>query len=180
MTSLFNLMVAVSMACWAQAAPPDAPVTATDKPLSSLVRAELRADKTMIPVGSDVMIEFVIQNKTDEPVKLVVPGALEGRARPDLGMGLPLEHVFSGTDFKALEVASEEFPKMGDRVTRKPEFPLPSVTLARSERSACGSTCRGFTPVSIRAAFINSIGSRTEARWKPRRSPSRSCNTNRW
>ncbi len=131
MTGLLNSMLAVWMACCSQTTPLEGPpVTATEKPLASMARAELRPDKTTIPVGSEVMISFTIQNTTDEPVKLVVPGALEGRSRPDWGMGLPLEHIFSAVDYKGLEVASEEFPRMGDRITRKPEFPIPSITLA--------------------------------------------------
>lgn len=131
MADLFNLMLAVSATCWAQTPPPEETAVATvDKPLATMVRAVLRADRATIPVGSEVFVEFAIENMTDEPVKLVVPGALEGRARPEWGMGLPLEHVFSATDFKGLEVASEDFPNLGDRITRKPDFPVAPVTLA--------------------------------------------------
>jgi cyclophilin family peptidyl-prolyl cis-trans isomerase len=136
MADLFNILLALSAAGWAQAPPADVtpadvpPVAATEKPLAGMVQAVLRTDQTVIPVGSEVFVEFAVQNMTDEPVKLVVPGALEGRARPEWGMGLPLEHVFSATDFKGLEIASEESPSMGDRITRKPDFPVAPVTLA--------------------------------------------------
>jgi cyclophilin family peptidyl-prolyl cis-trans isomerase len=101
-----------------------------DIALANSIRVELRAPKTIIPVGSEVILEFAVINKTEEPVKLAVPGALVGRERPDLGMGLPLEHVFSGENFRGLEVAAEENPQMGDRIVRKPELPIPAVTLA--------------------------------------------------
>jgi cyclophilin family peptidyl-prolyl cis-trans isomerase len=94
------------------------------------VRAELRAPRTVVPVGSPVIVEFSLQNVTDEPVKLMVPGALVGKERIDMGMGLPLEHVYSGAGFHGLDVVSETNPMLGDRSARKPEYPVPPVTLA--------------------------------------------------
>ena len=110
--------------------PTSAPAETTAKPLSSTIRAVLRPARTTLPVGGQVFVEFVIQNVTDEPVTLSVPGAAKGKERPDLGMGLPLEHVFSGVDFRGMEVASERNPNMGDRITRKPEYPVPPITVA--------------------------------------------------
>jgi len=106
--------------------PPNQPELA----LASAIRVELRAPRTTVPVGGEVILEFAVINKTDEPIKLTVPGALVGKERPDLGMGLPLEHIFSGENFRGLEIAAEESPDMGDRIVRKPEFPVPGVTLA--------------------------------------------------
>jgi len=114
--------------------PPPTPPTATraiERPLPSEVHVELRLEKSTVPIGSPVVVEFVVQNRTGEPVTLSVPGAPNGKIRGATeGMGLPLEHVFSGVNFRGLEVASEDNPNMGDRVTRKPEYPVPSVTLA--------------------------------------------------
>lgn len=101
-----------------------------EAPLASRVRAVLRADQATIPAGGPVMIEFVLQNLTSEPVELKVPGALASKEPSDYGMGLPLEHVFSGTRFRALEVTSELNPQLGDRVVRKPQYPVPMVKLA--------------------------------------------------
>jgi len=99
-------------------------------PLATRVRAVLRADRTTVPAGGDVIVEFVIQNLTGDTVELRVPGALASKQPYDGGMGLPLEHVFSGPRFRALEVASELNPNMGDRVMRKPQYPVPVVKLA--------------------------------------------------
>lgn len=131
MTGLVQLAVVLSACLAGQTLPtePVAPITA-ERPLSTLIRAELRPEKTVYPVGGRVMVEFAICNLTDEPVKLTVPGALAGRERMDLGMGLPLEHVFSAPQFRALEISSDEMPSMGERVTRKPQYPVPEVTLA--------------------------------------------------
>ena len=106
------------------------PVNPPETALSNSIRVELRVPRTTVPVGGEVIVEFAVMNKTDEPIKLTVPGALVGKERPDLGMGLPLEHIFSGENFRGLEVAAEENPEMGDRIVRKPEFPVPAVTLA--------------------------------------------------
>lgn len=101
-----------------------------DLPLTNRVRAVLRADRTTVAAGGDVTVEFVVQNLTGETVELRVPGALASKQPYDYGMGLPLEHVFSGPRFRALEVASELNPQLGDRVMRKPQYPVPVVKLA--------------------------------------------------
>lgn len=130
MTIATNLLTAFALCFLAQPSMDAIPTATPEKRLASQVTAEIRMPRTIIPVGQEAYVEFVIQNKTDQPVKLTVPGALEGKARPDYGMGLPLEHVFSGVHFRGLEVASETNPRMGDRVTRRPEFPVPPVTIA--------------------------------------------------
>lgn len=131
MTGLLPTIAALSTCLAAQPAMDEALTPlAPDKPLSTMVRAELRLEKTVVPVGGKVIVEFAVYNLTDEKVTLSVPGALVGKERPDLGMGLPLEHVFSAPGFRALDVASEDVPNMGERITRKPEFPIPAITLA--------------------------------------------------
>lgn len=110
------------------AAPNDEQIV--EEPISNAIRVLLRSDRTIIPVGSPVFVEFVIQNKTGSPVTLSVPGALKGKETSEHGMGLPLEHVFSGQNFRGLEIAAESNPDMGGRVTRKPQYPVPVITLA--------------------------------------------------
>ncbi|RIK65117.1 MAG: hypothetical protein DCC65_13110 [Planctomycetota bacterium] len=131
MSGAVTWMVAVSIGLLGQALPaePISPLS-PDRPLPGVIRAELRPEKAVVPVGGRVIVEFAIYNMTDEKVTLSVPGALVGRERADFGLGLPLEHVFSAPEFRALEISSEESPDMGDRVMRKPEFPIPPITLA--------------------------------------------------
>lgn len=133
---------------------------AGDKPLSSIVRAELRPEKYVIPVGGKVNVEFAVINTTDEPVKLSVPGALVGRERTDIGMGLLLEHVFSGPDFRGLEVSSDVAPRMGDRITRKPEFPVPPITVAPFGVAGLRFDVARFYPGLHQAGLY-------ELRWRP-------------
>ncbi len=108
--------------------PIESPVV--DEPISNSIRVLLRPDRTIVPVGSTVNVEFVIQNKTGSAVTLAVPGALRGQESYDHGIGLPLEHVFSGASFRGLEIAAESNPEMGHRITRKPQYPVPPVTIA--------------------------------------------------
>lgn len=132
MSPVIRLLVVGSMSAWAQPAPPAPPQDAAEaeRPLSSRVRVLLRAERTTVPVGSPVLLEFVVQNLTGEAVVLTVPGALKMKVPFEYGMGLPLEHVFSGVRFRGLEVASESNPQMGHRVMRKPQYPVPSIRLA--------------------------------------------------
>ncbi len=131
MIGVINWMVAACAGLCIQQAPAvSAPGGVPERPLSSAIRVELRAPRTIVPVGGSVILEFVVRNETDEAVTLAVPGALQGQERQDLGMGLPLEHVFSGEAFRGLEIASEQNPRMGDRVVRRPQFPVPPITLA--------------------------------------------------
>ncbi len=131
MTLAMNLALVLSLGAGGQPTantPTEPPVV--QKPLSASIRAILRTEQLIVPVGSPVFVEFVLQNRSSDPVTLTVPDAIEGRPRPDDGMGLPLEHVFSGTGFRGLAIASELNPQMGDRVSMKPQFPVPSITIA--------------------------------------------------
>ena len=131
MTSLTLCVQLLATCVWMQPTPGGTPVSPTvNKPLAKIVRVAIRADKTTVPVGSPVYLEFVVQNRTGDPVTLAVPGALRGKETLDYGMGLPLEHVFSGINHRGLEVASEENAEMGHRVARKPQYPVPPVTIA--------------------------------------------------
>ncbi len=97
--------------------------------LSNQILVELRLPRTTIPVGGEVVAEFVIINRTPEPVTLSVPNAAQSRVRlPE--MGLPLEHIYSATNFRGLEVATDGNPRLGDRIVRKPDYPVPPVTIA--------------------------------------------------
>lgn len=97
--------------------------------LAESISVELRAPRTTIEAGSEVFVEFVAINRTREPVTLFVPGVIPGKENYR-GMGLPIEHVFSGPGFRGLEIATDGNPNMGDRVTQKPERPVPPITIA--------------------------------------------------
>lgn len=64
------------------------------EPVAGL-RAHLHIPCGPIPPGKPVWVTFSIENTTDEPITLMVPGAEPSIPSPE--MGLPLSHVFSGT-----------------------------------------------------------------------------------
>ncbi|MFO0974472.1 MAG: peptidylprolyl isomerase [Phycisphaerae bacterium] len=97
--------------------------------LPTLVECELRLDRTTLSVGSPVMGEFILRNRTLDPVTLQVPAT--DVAHGDFPfVGLPLEHVFSGDRFRCLRIVAEGNNSLGDRVVNRPDYPVPMLTLA--------------------------------------------------
>jgi len=97
--------------------------------LAESISVELRAPRTTVEAGSEVLVEFVAINRTTEPVTLFVPGAIPGKEKYP-GMGLPLEHVYSGPNYRALDIESNGNSTLGERITQKPERPVPPITIA--------------------------------------------------
>ncbi len=58
------------------------------------IQAELHPRSYQIPVGQPVWVRFSIENTTDEPITLTVPGTEPEIPSPEVG--LPLAHIFSG------------------------------------------------------------------------------------
>jgi cyclophilin family peptidyl-prolyl cis-trans isomerase len=79
------LLAAVVTAAWGGSASADSP---------SGVRASLRLDARQVPLNQPVWAHFAIENLSQEPVTLTVPGTEPDLPSPE--MGLPLSHVFSG------------------------------------------------------------------------------------
>lgn len=127
--------------------------------LPSLIEAELRLERAHLPVGNPVVAEFIIRNKTSDPVTLQVPGTDVGY-QPLLGMGLPLEHVFSSERFTALRVVTDGNPSLGDRKELKPDYPVPLVTLAPFASVGLKFDIARFYP------FLHQAG-RYELNWAP-------------
>src|SRR5438132_13741556 len=108
-----NIAASIGLLLWTSlngqvAASRPAVTPSAQRPRSSLIEVELRADRTRFPVNSSIPVEFLVRNITADPVSLEVSlGNLGGKLPAGLplsGMGLPLEHVFSGDNFRALSV----------------------------------------------------------------------------
>ncbi len=69
------------------------------------LRAHVRLLSTPTQVGKPVWAQFIIENMTDEPVTLTVPGTTP--EIPSAEMGLPISHIFSGGGVAALSLLSE-------------------------------------------------------------------------
>jgi len=100
-----------------------------DVPLSQKVEAELRTWQTTVQVGQPVWVEFVLRNLTAEPITLEIPGAESSELLPP-AMGLPLAYVFSGPDFRALEIRRDPDVPAGQPVFRRPSGSIPTLVLA--------------------------------------------------
>ncbi len=129
MRTAFQYAVVLTACVLSQARADDsADATPLDN-LPNLIDVQLRPAKKIVPVGGEVMVEFVIVNRTPEPLTLNVPNAVTAKVKlPE--MGLPLEHVYSGINFTGLKISTDGNPTLGERVVRKPEYPVPPITLA--------------------------------------------------
>lgn len=166
---MFLKFVLVSIAATTligQSATQPAPATAPKpQPLSpAVVEVALRSERPQYPINSPIPMEFIVRNITAEPVTLEVPlGALDGKLQagiPYSGMGLPIEHVFSGNSFRALALAIEGDPYLGDRVTRPPSRTIPSLVLAPFAQIGIRFDVTRYYPTLQREG-------RYELRWKP-------------
>lgn len=96
--------------------------------LSKQVEAELRPFQSNYQVGQPVWVEFVLRNLTAETLTLSVPNTFVAEMGPP-AMGLPLPHVFSGTDFTALQVTREIDSSATTAVSRKPGAAVSPIVL---------------------------------------------------
>jgi len=146
------------------ASQPAAVSPGANRPLASLVEAEIRADRTRFPVNSAIPLEFILRNKTAEFVELSVSlGALADKLPRGFelsGMGLPIEHVFSGEQFRALSVAVEGDPYLGDRVVLGPSRTIPSIVLAPFAQIGLKFDITRYYP------YLQQAG-KYELRWRP-------------
>jgi len=74
-------------------------------PLIPGLRAQVRLLSTPTQVGKPVWAQFTIENMSEEPITLTVPGATP--EIPSAEMGLPLSHVFSGGGAAAVTLLSD-------------------------------------------------------------------------
>jgi len=74
-------------------------------PLIPGLRAQVRLLSTPTQVGKPVWAQFSIENMTDEPITLTVPGTTPEIPAPE--MGLPTAHIFSGGGSSALTMFTE-------------------------------------------------------------------------
>ncbi|HSW44205.1 MAG TPA: peptidylprolyl isomerase [Phycisphaerae bacterium] len=102
------------------------PVVARDP--AAIVRVELSLERSIIQAGREVWAQFLVSNLTDEPVTLRVPDAKEDD--PSSLMGLPLPHVFSGSNFSALAIINQYGDPFDQEVSIPPRGSVPRVVIA--------------------------------------------------
>jgi peptidyl-prolyl cis-trans isomerase B (cyclophilin B) len=79
-----------------------ASVPSPAEPPASGLQANIRLQGRQVPLNQPVWAHFSIENMTNEPVTLTVPGTEPDMPSPE--MGLPLSHVFSGAAGRAAGV----------------------------------------------------------------------------
>ncbi len=68
------------------------------------VYPEIRPLSYQVPVGQPVSVRFSLTNRTDAPITLQVPALRLAIPSPEAG--LPISHVFSGTDMSGLTLST--------------------------------------------------------------------------
>jgi len=121
------LILAIVAPTWASAG---------DKDAGYGIRARLIATKRHVNVGAPILVQFLIENVSDEQVPLLVSGT-EPQANPQI-QGLPLAHVFSGTAYSALRIQNEDNRTWNVATNYHPPAAAPIVMLA--EHASIGIT----------------------------------------
>jgi len=100
------------------------------------IHARIKPLAYHIPVGRPVMATMLIENMSDNPVTLTVPGAEPSIPSPE--MGLPLSHVFSGGSTSGVVVTTESGRHWEKPVGYRQPKEAPILLLA--PRSTVGTT----------------------------------------
>lgn len=117
--------------------------TATAQPIAE-IHAQVKPVAYHVPVGQPVLATMLIENLSDKPVTLTVPGAEPAIPNPE--MGLPISHVFSGGASSGVVVTTESGRRWEKPVGYRRPKEAPILLLA--PRSTVGTTIdlREFFP----------------------------------
>ncbi len=108
------------------------------------IRAILSCRRRHVNVGQPIWVDFLIQNTSDEPVTLFVPGT-----EPQIAsnpVGLPLAHVFSGPAFGALTIRNENNRVWNVANGYHPPARAPVVTIAGRATIGTAINARAYYP----------------------------------
>jgi len=94
--------------------------------ITSLIRVDLRTDRTIVLAGREIWGEFSITNLTGDEVTLRVPEASSEEATTEL-IGLPLAHVFSGVGFSAVSIVNAYGDRLDRKTGQRPQEPVPQL-----------------------------------------------------
>ncbi len=93
------------------------------------ITAAISLPARTISTGKPVWISLTLQNISSQPVTLTVPGT-EPTEPTEVGVGLPVCHVFSGKAYGGLKVTNEYDRSWQNPVGYQPPGKAPTVTLA--------------------------------------------------
>lgn len=121
------------------------------QPQSSIpgLRAFVRIKSNPTPIGQPVWAQFLIENVSEEPITLTVPGAEPDIPLPE--MGLPLSHIFSGGSAPAVMLSSESGRRFDHPVSYRPPKEAPIVIIGAHSVVGAMIDLREYYP-SLRGA----------------------------
>ena len=111
----------------------------------SALRARLRPVSHHVPVGYPVWMQFWVENGSDDPVTLRVPGAEPQIPLPE--MGLPVSHVFSGNSGSGVSVTTESGRRVDRPVGYRSVTEAPIVIVAAQSMVGTRIDLRDYFPV---------------------------------
>ena len=122
---------------------------AQDADVLSSIKPQIVPRSYIMPVGSPVWVRFSVENDSDEPVSLTVPGTEPDLPLPEVG--LPMSHVFSGNNKGAVSVNTYTNQRWDKPVSYRRPTQAPILIIA--PRSTIGTTVdlREYFP-SLRSA----------------------------
>ena len=122
--------------CAAASASPDGAISG--------IRAHLMPASYHVPVGQPVWVLFAIENTTDEPITLTVPGTEPQIPSPEAG--LPLSHVFSGGGSPGVVVTTESKRKWESPMGYHSSGEAPILIVAPRSTVGTSLDLRGYYP----------------------------------
>ena len=122
------------------------------------IRAHLKPESYHVAVGRPVWVLLSIENTTDKPITLTVPGTEPEIPSPE--MGLPLAHVFSGGSTSGIGVTTD--------MDRRWEVPVRYRTPATAPIVMIGPRSTVGTTIDLREYFpaLRSTG-QYRVTWRP-------------
>ncbi|MFQ5590237.1 MAG: peptidylprolyl isomerase [Phycisphaerae bacterium] len=100
------------------------------------IQAHVRLISQQTPVGTPVFAQFLIENTTDDPITLTVPGTDPQIPSPETG--LPLSHVFSGDVVSGVTVITQTGQRWDKPIGYRRPASAPILMIAA--RGAVGTT----------------------------------------
>ncbi len=134
------------------------PAHAQENNLFPGVRARVEPVARVVPIGKPVWIRFRIENTSDEPITLTVPGLEPEIPSPEIG--LPMAHIFSGESSSGVVVTNEGNRSWERPTTYRPAAHAPILMIA--PHSSVGSS------VDLRTYYTAlRAGGRYRVQWRP-------------
>lgn len=109
------------------------------------LRAQVRLLSTPTQVGKPVWAQFSIENVTDEPITLTVPGTAP--EIPTAEMGLPTSHIFSGGSGPAITLTTESGRKLEEPMGYRPAGHAPILMIAPHGSVGTAIDLREYFPI---------------------------------